>query len=265
MTNENEPIAIVYICTGEYVVFWHDFYESFEKYFLPGHKKAYFVFTDAADIYDSDKDNVNLIYQENLEWPGNTLFRYRIFLTQRKNLIKYDYVFFMNANVQCVDTIGEEFLPDKENMLFVRHPGYYNVPNFLFPYDRNKKSTAYIPYFKGDAYICGGINGGRSEYFIRMCEDINRATDEDYDRGIIARWHDESQINKFLLSQDTFKILNPGYCYPEGENLPYKPYLIVRDKSNYLDIKTVKGNARKKSKLETILRIIFKKRKGIPV
>lgn len=42
----NMKIAILYICTGKYNVFFRDFYSSSEKYFLPNCEKTYFVFSD---------------------------------------------------------------------------------------------------------------------------------------------------------------------------------------------------------------------------
>ena len=39
-------IAVLYIMTNRYTVFWEDFYKSAEKNFLPHHNKHYFIFTD---------------------------------------------------------------------------------------------------------------------------------------------------------------------------------------------------------------------------
>ena len=234
-------IAILYICVGKYTVFWKDFYKSFEEKFIPDSVKEYFVFTDCKDIYDSQNERVHLIEQENLGWPGNTLFRFRMFLTQREKLKEFDYVFFMNANVQCVDYVGEEFLPIRESLLFVQHPGFYSAPNYRFPYDRNKKSSAYIRYGEGDVYVCGGINGGKSKAFLEMCEVLNQRIEADYGKGIIALWHDESQVNRYILENNDYKLLTPSYCYPEGSDIPFKPVLLVRDKSRYIDVARIKN------------------------
>lgn len=44
-------IAILYICTGKYNVFWDGFYKSSEKFFLKDEaEKEYFVFTDNMDL-----------------------------------------------------------------------------------------------------------------------------------------------------------------------------------------------------------------------
>lgn len=234
-------IAILYICVGKYKVFWEEFYKSFEEKFIPECEKEYFVFTDAGELYDSNKEKVHIIEQENLGWPGNTLYRFKMFLTQKEKLIDFDYMFFMNANVECVEKVGKEFLPIDENLLFVQHPGFYDAPNYRFPYDRNKKSLAYIPYGKGRVYVCGGINGGKSKAFLEMCEVLDERIEMDYEKGIIALWHDESQVNKYILDTHDYKILSPSYCFPENAQIPFKPILLVRDKSRYIDVVKIKN------------------------
>ncbi len=260
MSSNKSSIAILYICTGDYVCFWKDFYLSFEEKFIPSCQKDYYVFTDAENIFCEDNEHVHKIFQENLGWPGNTLFRYKIFLRQKDELLKYDYVFFMNANIICLSNIDEDFLPKKEGLLFVQHPGYFAVPNYLYSYDRNRKSKAYIPYFKGSIYICGGVNGGKSNEFMHMCECIDKNTDDDYSRGVIAKWHDESHINKYLLGVKDYKVLNPGYCYPEGWNIPFEKKLMVRDKNKYIDLKNIKaseGHIRKTPIIEKCIRFVY--------
>lgn len=234
-------IAILYICTGKYICFWEEFYRSFEEKFICSAEKEYFVFTDAVTVYDDTQRRVHRIYQKDLGWPGNTLFRFRIFLTQKEELLKFDYVFFMNANIICMSEIGEEFLPEKEGLTVVQHPGFYNTPNYGYPYDRNRKSSAYIPYGKGDVYVCGGVNGGKSKVFLSLCEELDRKIARDYQKGIVALWHDESQINKYILEHTGYKLLPPSYCYPEGWDIPYENKLMVREKSKYFDVANVKN------------------------
>ena len=99
-------IALLYICTGQYVRFWEEFYESFHKNFLRDSEKSYFVFTDSETIYGEDKDcNIHRIYQKDLGWPGSTLFRFRMFSGIAEELKSYDYVFFMNANLICLKEV----------------------------------------------------------------------------------------------------------------------------------------------------------------
>ena len=76
-------IAILYIGIGVYIDLWKGFYESFEKRFLTDYTKDYFLFTDheAEQVLYSDRDNVHVIKQEDMGWPGNTLRRFEMFLT----------------------------------------------------------------------------------------------------------------------------------------------------------------------------------------
>ena len=61
-------IAILYICTGKYDIFWQEFYQSCEKNFLLNCQKEYFVFTDANHIYAENTASIHKIYQKNLGW-----------------------------------------------------------------------------------------------------------------------------------------------------------------------------------------------------
>lgn len=237
-------IALLYICTGEYQVFWKDFFESFEKNFLIDCEKHYFVFTDAEKIYNEDKcERIHKIYQKNLGWPGNTLFRYRMFNSIESELKSFDYVFFMNANIVCVDKVDKaEFLPYEEKLLVVQHPGFFNVPNYRFPYERNRKSRAYIPYRAGEVYICGGVNGGETEKFLEVIRELKNRIDEDFSKKVIALWHDESQINRYIIDYPTYKLLSPSYCYPEGWNIPFEKKLVVLDKSKKIQVNKIKNS-----------------------
>lgn len=230
-------VAILYICTGKYDVFWKDFFESYEEKFLTKCNKEYFIFTDASEIYEEDSnDRIHTIYQQQLGWPHDTLMRYHMFDTIADQLKQFDYIFFMNANCMCVDVIDEDvFLPKEKDILVVQHPGAYNKKPKQFPYDRNPNSTAYIPKGKGKYYICGGINGGKAEAYIRLIKELKANIDTDMNNGIIAKWHDESHINHYILEHDNWTMLSPSYGYAEGWDLPFEPKILLRDKSKYFD------------------------------
>lgn len=254
-----KKVAILYICTEKYVIFWKDFFISYEKYFLPDSEKHYYVYTDSDKIYaENECDRIHKIYQKSLGWPDNTLMRFHIFLGQEKELEQFDYLFFMNANCMCVDYVSErEFLPHKKDLLVVQHPGFYNQPNRKYTYDRNRKSTAYIPYGKGKYYICGGVNGGKSKAFIRLMKELKENIDIDKKNNQIAVWHDESHINHYILGREDYKILTPSYCYPEDWNLPFDEKIRIRDKSKWIDVKQVKNVVEKRENtISKILKIM---------
>lgn len=226
-------IAVLYICTGNYSVFWKSFFESCEKFFLPGHERHYFVFTDGKIASPGAEDRVHRVEQSWLGWPYDTLMRFHFFSKIKAQLEAFDYIFFFNANSFFIDEITEDILPSaSEGIVVVRHPGHYKQDNKSFPYDRNKKSTAYIPWNEGKDYICGGINGGHAKDYLKMVEELRNAIDRDTQRGVIARWHDESHLNHYIVHR-RYKILSPGYCSPEECYLPFKEKIIILNKRHF--------------------------------
>lgn len=241
---DEKKIAILYICIGDYEVFWKEFYTSFEEKFLKDCIKEYFVFTDKEQVYcENTNERIHVIYQENLGWPGNTLFRFAMFDKIAKELERFQYTFFFNSNIVCCKEVKEiDFLPLNNQLLVVQHYGYYNKLNYRYPYDREKKSSAYIPYCEGRYYVCGGVNGGKTESFLKLIRDLKNRIDADYRKKIIARWHDESQINKYIIENTDYRILSPSFCYPEGRQLPFEPILMTRDKAKWIELYSAKKN-----------------------
>lgn len=224
-------IALLYICTGLYDVFWEDFHRSVEAYFLPQAEKNYYVFTDSSKIAESDR--VHVVPQERLPWPYATLFRFKMFNRITEALRPYDYLFFANANLLMEDTIGDEILPENEGLCAVSHPGYWAVKDpALFTYERNPASTAYIPRGEGTRYFMGGFNGGKVSAYLEMSRELEASIDQDLGMGIIAVWHDESHLNRYLKDRSPL-VLDPGYGYPEGASLPFSPKILIRDKNKF--------------------------------
>lgn len=224
-------IAILYICTGRYNQFFEGFYKSSEKYFLPENsEKHYFVFTD--DLNLSKQDNVTLLYKECKGFPMDSLMRFEMFIAIRDQLLEYDYSYFFNSNMEFVSEVGEEILPESEGQIvFTLNAGYYNKTSFRYPYERNKKSTAFIKYRrKADyKYVIGGLNGGRTSDYIRFSKICHHNILEDQRNNVMAIYHDESHINKYYFENGGM-LMSSSYAYPEGAELPFAPRIIIRDK-----------------------------------
>lgn len=227
-------IGILYICTGKYDIFWKKFYRSCEKYFLPGHEKRYFVFTDAQDLYGQDNPQITKIYQETLGWPQNTLLRFKIFLSAKALIESCDYLFFFNANIIFLDKITDEILPTDKNegLLVVTHPGFWDKAKQDYPYDKNPDCCAYIPDGKGVNYFMGGFNGGKTKAYLQLINTLNNNIQQDLKNNIVARWHDESHLNNYMLDRKPV-ILSPAYGFVEGYNIPFKPKLMVLRKEKF--------------------------------
>lgn len=210
-------VGILVIALGRYEAFWPELYKSCEKYFLPNWKKEYFVFTDSKKLKFNDKENVHSIYQKKLGWPYDSMMRFEMFYRRKPMLEKCDYLYFLNINLICKKQIGEEIIPTAANDWFMvcTHSGYYNKSVENFPYDRNQNCTAFIPYGEGKHYAPGGFNGGRSLEFLSFCETCAKNVRIDLKNKIIALWHDESHLNKYILDKNPL-IMPINYMYPKN-------------------------------------------------
>ncbi len=241
-----KKIGILYICTGSYKLFWKDFFETSQQFLLPDFEKHYFIFTD--DIYffnNFNKSNIHLKLIENLPWPLITLFRFRYFLSVKQELSKMDYLFFSNSNMKFVDIIrSEDFLPRKEkneHIFVVEHPGYIYAKTIEKPFERSKKSLAKVPFNSKTPYVIGAMNGGEASAFLEMSELLCTRIENDLKHNIIAQWHDESHLNKYVSTHNGIRILSPSFCYPFGIDVPFEKKIIAVSKQDKFDIKTFKG------------------------
>lgn len=237
-------VAIFYICTGKYSVLWKEFYESSEELFLKDCHKEYFVFTDAESLeYEGQNPSIHRIHQEILPWPYPTLYRFKMFNTQYDSVKDFDYVFFFNANAKFVEEITADLvLPGKENggLVVVKHPRYRMCESFDYPYDRNFKCKAYIGYGKGKVYVQGCIIGGTTEAFYKMSTTLEAQIDKDLRKNVIALWHDESYLNKYVLKHKHYKLLPPEFAHPAIAESKTKIYM--RPKQNYFDVGQLKND-----------------------
>ncbi len=232
-------VAILYICTGKYSIFWKDFYQSCELFFLPEDEKKYFVFSDTLDQKECGH-NVEIIYQEKMGWPFDTLKRFHLFTSIKQKLLNYDYLFFFNANILFRQAIDESILfvnNTAAELIVVRHPFFAWVMHPRdFPYERRKTSTAYLKKNEGEVYAFGAFNGGRAKSYLEMAETLKSNIDEDLKNDIIAIWHDESHLNKYIwTSKKPILYLEHNYAFPQGQELDLKAnvFISVLDKNNY--------------------------------
>lgn len=240
-----KTIGILYICTGPYYLFWEDFYNSFEKKFLPDFKKRYFVFTDAKNIYKENADNVELYNLQPQPWPLVTLLRFSTFLSIEDKLRECDYLMFSNANIVCEQLIrAEELLPrieQGENLFVTSHPGYFQKHKVNVPYERRQCSLAYIPWNEGVNYVIGAFFGGTTNAFIEMSKTLKKNIEEDLKHNVIAKWHDESHLNRYIINKPGVRVLSPEYCYPVGMSVDYEKKITGVSKQAKFDVRTFKG------------------------
>lgn len=224
--------AVLYICTGKYVMFWEKFYNSSEKHFLKSFHKEYFVFSDVDETkFPVTNNRIKLIYQDKLGWPYDTMMRFEMFSRIKSELLKFDFLFFLNANMIFLKDVGEEILPDiNQQLVGVKHPSFYNKERKDFTYEKNPLSLAYIPPHQGEVYFMGGFNGGIAKSYIQLIEKLRANINADLQKNIIAVWHDESHLNNYFLGR-SIKILSSSYGYPQNQELDMEKIILILDKN----------------------------------
>jgi histo-blood group ABO system transferase len=220
-------VGLLVIATNKYARFVDDLWQSAKRYFLAGHEVTNFVFTDQPDL--AVEASQVIVPHAHLPWPGATLFRYRAFAGQRARLAALDYLFYCDADMRFVDTVGDEILGDLVGTI---HPGFFNKARSKFTYETRTASRACVGPREGDAYFAGGFNGGRAEVFLAMADTLADRIDDDYRRGVVAVWHDESHLNRYFIDHPPAVRLSPSYCYPEDKSLPFPPRLLALNKNH---------------------------------
>ena len=223
-------VGILYICTGKYNQFFMDFYHSCEQFLLRDYLKTYYVWTDDTAITGVG-DRIIVFHKDCQGFPYDSLFRFDMFLQAFDLLEKEDYLFYFNSNAEFRSEVNEEILPDESGLTAALWPGKrMRQSPMLYPYERNKRSLAYIPPFHPPyKYFMGGLNGGTACEYLKMVRVLADNIREDYDNGIIAVVHDESHLNAYLHNHPC-RIMGPEYCWPEEWKTEMHPKMVFRDK-----------------------------------
>lgn len=207
-------IGFLIVATHKYIRFVQPLLDSMKRHLnIPGAEIKMFVFTDQPNV----PDGCVRIQQEHRPFPYPTLMRYHMFYKNRINYEHYDYLYYLDADMLFLGSVGNEIIADR---LGVLHPGFFRKTRTDFTYEHRQESLAYVSPHEGKNYFCGGFNGGKASVYLEMSRVISERVDKDHERGIEAIWHDESHLNRYYIDNPPTVILNPSYCYP-GDGLAH--------------------------------------------
>ena len=219
---EPKKIGVAIIATANYRVFAGPLIRSIRRNFLPGHDVTVFLFTD-GDY--APAPCLKVIRVEHSAWPGMAIRRYPIFREHEAEFGEMDYLYYLDADMRVTMRVGEEILGD---LVGVIHPGFHAKARQEFTYETRSESTAFISPNEGSHYFCGACQGGRTPDYLKAVRHMAEKIDEDERNGIVARWHDESHWNRYLIDHPPSLILSPSYCcYPDGRSADFEPRISV--------------------------------------
>lgn len=174
-------------------------------------------------------------YIDHGPWPLITLLRYQNFIRYEQDLAQTDYLFYIDADLLIVDTIGPEILG---NLVATIHPGFVNQRKEIWTYEHNPYSQAYINKAteKCNHYYVGSLQGGETNSYLQASLAMRNGINEDLKRNHIALWHDESHWNRYCIDHPPDVILDPSYCSPEKwPHIPAQfgsPKIVALDKDH---------------------------------
>ena len=240
-------IGIILIATGRYVQYLNATINYIDKFFLPKYTRTIYVWTDNPDhVHKSENIVITPIVRHG--FPGDTLYRYHYIIMKEWDLItNTDLIYYADIDIEIIDEIGDEFVPTPDKpFVVISHPDYINYGlTASGMIDQTPISTAYIPpEYISNPYAIGAIQGGYTPYFMKMVEKIVKGIDEDDYNEYVAKWHDESHFNHYMMhNRKLFKFMAPGYYYVQhypnevcnyGTKIvgPFKVHDVVRTTSD---------------------------------
>ena len=232
-------VAVIFIGTAKYLEFLPGYYEQAEKNLFPGVDKQYFVFTDGE--LDGLPENITVVPQEHLPFPYITLYRFDIINRSLHLMESCTHLLFLDADTQVVDTVEfADVYDDMKPLTGVHHPCHAlgMVPHQTYPgaFETNPNSLAHVtPSDDTSIYWQGCVWGGRMDHATELVKELDRRTKVDESNGIIAVWHDESQINKYFIEKKRLvNTLDPCYAHPEifDSTMPDDPKIVHLAKEN---------------------------------
>ena len=222
-------ICILTIATNKYIQFVERLLDDIEKYFLTGHEIQCLLFTD-HEVETSDNVKVSQIGHN--PWPEPALKKYNYINSQSEYLKDFDYLYLFDADVGIVNKVGDEVIQD---LVGVLHPYKILESKKTYPYEKRKESSAYVSDENHNKYYAAAFVGGKSENFLQMAKVISQRVEKDERNGIVAKWHDESHLNKYFNENSPFE-LSPSYMFPEElinhPQYPYEPKIVALKKES---------------------------------
>jgi histo-blood group ABO system transferase len=226
-------IGLLVMATGKYTVFLDKLLQTADQYFLPGHEKTYFIFTDGQA---PESDHVVRIEQKRLGWPYDTMMRFRVYYESADAFAGMDYLFACDADMFFADVVGDEILGER---VATRHPGFCLPHQRHDDYERDSVSTAYVGPDEGEYYFAGGFYGGSMQEMVTLMFICSSRIDQDLENGFIAHYHDESHLNRYFIDYKPTVILSPAYCHPGWWDIPFEQKIMAVAK-NHAEFQTPK-------------------------
>ncbi|KAF6107241.1 alpha 1,3-galactosyltransferase 2 [Phyllostomus discolor] len=215
---QNLTIGLTVFAVGRYLEkYLARFLETAERHFMVGQRVVYYVFTERPaavprlPLGPGRQLRVERVSRER-RWQDVSMERMRTLHAALGGRLgrEADFVFCMDVDQYFSGAFGPEALADSVAQL---HAWHYHWPLPMLPYERDARSAAALASGEGDFYYHGALFGGTVEAVRGLTAHCARAQEQDRVRGLEARWHDESHLNKYFWLHKPAKVLSPEFCW----------------------------------------------------
>uniref|UniRef100_A0A8C6BF62 Alpha 1,3-galactosyltransferase 2 n=1 Tax=Monodon monoceros TaxID=40151 RepID=A0A8C6BF62_MONMO len=199
------------------------FLETAEQHFMVGQRVVYYVFTEGSAAVPRVRLGPGRRLREEREereervarwrpWQNVSMVRMRALHAALGGRLGREARF-----LRCVDvdqhfsgTFGSEALAESVAQLLGWH---YRWRRRLLPFERDARSAAALDPSEGDFCYQAAVFGGSVAALRQLTVYCARGLRRDRARGLEARWHDESHLNKSFWLQKPAKLLSPEFCW----------------------------------------------------
>ena len=233
------------VATNIYFDYWKKMVKSADEMSNQTDRITFYVFTEQVQKIEPFLKTLQNVEVQAFEvkpyrWPDATLLRYQIFGVQLSNM-KTDVLMHLDADMLFASNPWESIrrLTFNNQICLVQHPGFWRnkgIPKVAFylkhliigfkdlrmwiclgglgAWEIRPQSMAYVPRKSRKNYFCGGTWFGPSEIIGEMLEALSTQVTNDQKSNIMAKWHDESHLNKWAI-ENSHNISTPELCFDE--------------------------------------------------
>jgi hypothetical protein len=210
-------LAVAFIGTGKYLTFFDEWYSTAKKFLAADTRRTFLVFSDGLPAPSDDVVEYLIPHEP---WPYVTLKRWQTLRLAEDVIAAHKHFLYLDADMKIDAPISyqELFRPDQK-YTGVEHPAHWmkwGKSGWPGSFETNPASLAAVTEdMDHGMYWQGCLWGGESAAVLKMLRILQARTADDLARGVIAKWHDESHLNRFFIDHkpDVF-TLSSGFAYP---------------------------------------------------
>uniref|UniRef100_H2N831 Alpha 1,3-galactosyltransferase 2 n=1 Tax=Pongo abelii TaxID=9601 RepID=H2N831_PONAB len=213
---QNLTMGLTVFAVGRYLEkYLERFLETAEQHFTAGQSVVYYVFTErpgsvpCVALGPGRRLRVERVARER-RWQDVSMARMRTLHAAPGGRLGREahFVFCMDVDQHFSGTFGPEALAELVAQL---HSWHYHWPSWLLPFERDAHSAAAMAWGEGDFCYHAAVFWGSVAALRGLTAHCVGGLAWDRARGLEARWHDESHLNKFFLLPA--KVLSPEFCW----------------------------------------------------